>query len=136
MFKNGIILLILFGLCSLISQVLRNYQYFLAYKYSVEARRTLLSLIYDKVGKLSMQSLLKTNASKLITIISSDLFQSENGLSYTNFVLASPLINIVAYTFIGIEIGFWYSLGTFVFWLFIFALLNWLASQSNKVLLR
>ena len=75
-----------------------------------------------------MQSLLKTNASKLITIISSDLFQSENGLSYTNFVLASPLINIVAYTFIGIEIGFWYSLGTFVFWIFIFILLNWLAS--------
>lgn len=78
--------------------------------------------MYDKIGRLSMKSLIATNSSKLITLISSDIFSVERGLTTAPTVLAAPFINIVCYIFLGFTAGWWYSLGTFLFWIIIFVL--------------
>jgi hypothetical protein len=37
-------------------------------------RKTLMTIMIDKVGKLSTQSMVKTNPGKLIAIIASDIY--------------------------------------------------------------
>jgi ABC-type multidrug transport system fused ATPase/permease subunit len=83
-------------------------------------RRTLISGMYDKVAKLSMKSLIETNSGKLITLISSDIFSIERGLSNAPYILAAPFINIAAYIFLGFSAGWWYSLATFGLWILVF----------------
>mmetsp|Transcript_14678 Transcript_14678/g.22744 ORF Transcript_14678/g.22744 Transcript_14678/m.22744 type:complete len:166 (-) Transcript_14678:1516-2013(-) len=84
---------------------------------SINMRRTLVAALYDKVVRLSMKSMTETNSGKLISLISADLFSIERGLSFLPLMLASPVINIVAYTFIARSVGIKYTLVTFGVWL-------------------
>ena len=74
-----------------------------------------------------------TDSGKLISIISADLFLVERGLSFLPTVIAAPFINIIAYSFLGITIGYYYTLMVFVLWL-ILILLQYLASEHSKYL--
>jgi ABC-type multidrug transport system fused ATPase/permease subunit len=55
-------------------------------------RKTFVSALYDKVGKLSIKSLTETNSGKLITMISSDIFIVERAITMTPIILVAPLI--------------------------------------------
>lgn len=63
-----------------------------------------------------MKSMIKTNSGKLISLISSELFAIEKGLCILPIVLSAPFTNLLAYILIGITVGWWYSLGIFLFW--------------------
>ena len=68
---------------------------------AVRMRRTLVAVIFEKVTKLSMKSLIATNSGKLISVISSDLFAIERALAFSPLLLVFPFINITTYVLIG-----------------------------------
>jgi hypothetical protein len=90
----------------------------MAYTDAVRMRKVLLCGIYDKIGKLSMKSLMETNSGKLITLISSDFFSIERGITSCYYILTAPILNLLAYLFIGFTAGYEYALITFAFWIF------------------
>jgi ABC-type multidrug transport system fused ATPase/permease subunit len=83
-------------------------------------RKVLVSIVYDKLGRLSLKSLSSTDSSRLINLVSSDLFMVERPLVSAYYIVIAPFINIVAYLFIGFSVGWWYSLVTFGFWVVTF----------------
>jgi hypothetical protein len=99
------------------SSLLRNYFFFGTYLTAIKIRKVLLTAIYDKIGKLSMASIIETNSGKLITLISSDYFSVERTQTMSYYVISSPILNIFAYVLIGITVGYEYALMTFAFWI-------------------
>jgi len=98
---------------------------------AVEIRKVTVSAMYDKIGKLSVKSLTETNSGKLISLVSSDLFQIERPISIMFMVFVIPLLNIVVAVIIGYTEGFIYAITTFVLWL-IMMLLQWLTTRKLK----
>jgi len=96
---------------------LRNRYTLNGFEGSIRIRRILVSVLYDKVQRLSVKSMTMTDSGKLISLISADLFQVERGLSFLPTVISSPFINIVAYSFLGITIGYYYTLMVFACWI-------------------
>jgi ATP-binding cassette subfamily C (CFTR/MRP) protein 4 len=89
--------------------------------------------MHDKVVKLSMKSLIETNSGKLITLISSDIFSIERGLTFSSFIAASPFINIICYILIGQTAGWWYSLTIFGFWVIVFTSQHFLSKYIKTL---
>lgn len=83
-------------------------------------RKTLMCLLFDKIGNLSMKSIIETNSGKLISLISSELFAVERGLNMLPMAVSAPFTNILCYIFIGRLVGWWYSLAIFVSWALIY----------------
>jgi ABC-type multidrug transport system fused ATPase/permease subunit len=83
-------------------------------------RKVLCTTIYDKIGRLSLKSLNNMDSSRLINLVSSDLFMIERPIVNAYYIVVAPFINIVAYLFIGFSVGWWYSLITFGFWVVTF----------------
>ena len=103
---------------------------------AVKSRKTLMCLLSEKIGTLSMKSMIETNSGKLISLISSDLFTIERGLCITPMIFAAPFINLSAYAFIGSIVGWWYSLATFLFWVVIYVLQHTVTTISKKLKLK
>jgi ABC-type multidrug transport system fused ATPase/permease subunit len=68
-------------------------------------RRVLVSALYDKVGRLSVKSISSVNSGKLISLVSSDLYQIEKQLGLSPALFAAPFINIYAFTLIYTILG-------------------------------
>lgn len=81
-------------------------------------RRTLVTVIFDKVVKLSMKSLIATNSGKLISVISADLFAIEKTLAFSPLIITFPFVNIFAYILIGFTNSWIDSLIVFGVWIF------------------
>lgn len=75
----------------------------------IRMRRTLVAAMFRKVERLSMKSLSETSSGKLVSIISSDLFQVERGLAFTPLVVASPLVNLLAFGLVGFVYSWEYA---------------------------
>ena len=75
---------------------------------------------YDKIIKLSMNSLFKLKSGRLINFISSELFSLERGLTLIPLIVSAPLINIAAYLFIGGFVEWKFALSTFLLWLVVY----------------
>ena len=56
------------------------------------------------------------HSGKLITLISSDIFQVERAFAYCPIVLAAPIISTLVFVLIGYQFGWWYALVTLVCW--------------------
>jgi len=69
-------------------------------------RRVLVTSIYDKVAKLSVKSVSSVNPGKLISLVSSDLYQVEKGLALSPVLIAAPVVNLYAFILI-YTIGGW-----------------------------
>ena len=106
----GLIYALTFGVCFSTASLLRNLYVFLGCKLAVNIRKTLVTAMYDKVGKLSMKSLTETNSGKLITLVSSDIYTVEYPFSMTPSSISGLFSNLVAYTIIGVTEGWIYSL--------------------------
>ena len=65
-------------------------------------RKVFIIAMYDKVGKLSLKSLSETNSGKLITLISSDIFAVEKGMTMSPFVIVGPMMNIAVLTILAV----------------------------------
>lgn len=117
-YRKGIWLVIVYAVTMFISMLFRNYYYFTTSVLAVKMRKTLLLAMYDKIGKLSIKSLVETNSGKLITLISSDFFSVERGMMMMiSISLAAPFINLICYILLGYIIGWQYSLAVFGVWI-------------------
>ena len=63
-------------------------------------RRTLICAIYDKVSRLSVKSLSSINSGKLVSLVSSDLYQVEKPLGMLSMFLSAPILNLYAFSLI------------------------------------
>lgn len=100
---------------------------------SIRMRRTLCAVLFDKVTALSVESMQKTNAGKIITLISADLFAIERGLHFAPMVMVLPVANLFCYLLIGFYFGWVSSL--IVFSCFVVALVVQIfaGGQSKKL---
>lgn len=83
----------------------------------IRIRRTLVAAMFRKVERLSMKSLSETSSGKLVSIISSDLFQVERGLAFTPLVVASPCVNLLAFILVGVFYSWEYTGIIFGVWI-------------------
>jgi ABC-type multidrug transport system fused ATPase/permease subunit len=81
----------------------------MSYCLALKIRKTLMSSLYDKLGKVSMESVIKTNSGKVITIISSDIFSIEKQLIFVPLTIISPFLNIGCFFYIGFKVGWHYG---------------------------
>lgn len=103
--EEAAILVGLFSAATILGSIFRNFYIYYGYAMALEARKLLVSAIFDKVGRLSMRSLTETNSGKLVTLVSADIFTIERPLAVAPFGLASPFINMGCYGLI------WYIAG-------------------------
>ena len=116
--EEGIKLVAIFMSVNIVSQLCRNFYIHFGFITSIRMRRTLVTVIFEKVINLSMRSLIATNSGKLIAVISSDLFAAERTLTFSPLVLIFPIVNIFAYVIIGISSSWVNSLIVFCVWIF------------------
>lgn len=71
--EEGITALAIYGVLMFVTPLVRNQFFAYSMATSVIFRKTVISATYDKISKLSMQSINKIDSGKLITIISGDI---------------------------------------------------------------
>lgn len=86
---------------------------------AINVRRILVAALYDKTIRLSVKGMTETNSGKLISLINGDLFQIERGLSFAPLIVAAPIVNLIAYYFVSLRIGWKYTGICFGFWVFL-----------------
>ena len=116
---------------NIISELSRNYYVNYGFITSIRMRRTLVSVLFDKVVKLSMKSLIATNSGKLISLISADLFAIERNLAFTPLIITFPIVNIFTYVLIGITNSWINSLIVFGVWI-VMVLIQYCSSKASK----
>jgi hypothetical protein len=92
-----------------------------------------VTALFDKVVKLSMKSMTETNSGKLVSLISSDLFTIERGLSIFPILFAAPFINAFACYFLAKSVGIKYTLVVFGLWILTMSLQFWSSTKSRKL---
>jgi uncharacterized membrane protein len=65
--------------------------------------------------------------------MSSEIFAVERGLQFTPMIISAPIINIACYIFLGFIVGWWYSLSTFLLWVFVFAMQHFATRISKRI---
>lgn len=95
-YKQGILLICVYGTAVIVSCLARNYYMFLGYIMAIRLRKAVVSAMYDKVGKLSNKSLTETNSGKLITIISGDIFNVERAICILPILPAAPFVTLLS----------------------------------------
>ena len=98
----------------------------------MNARKTLMSAMYDKVSKLSLKSVTETNSGKLIGLVSSDWFAIEKAISTSTNAFSAPVVNVVCYTFIGFTAGWLYALIVFGVWIIMILLQMYAGTFPKK----
>ena len=73
----------IFGTLMFLMGICRNQYMFAGMRLGVRIRKTLISSMYNKISKLSMKSLTRTNSGKLVTIVSGDIQAVERPLGIT-----------------------------------------------------
>jgi ABC-type multidrug transport system fused ATPase/permease subunit len=127
------ILVAAFTVSILVGSLFRNFYYYYGYVMALEARKMLVSAMYDKVAKLSMRSLTETNSGKLITLVSCEIFTLERPLSMAPFILAAPFINLVCYGLIWFIAGWPYAVMMFGLWILTVLCQIWVSSSQRKL---
>ena len=96
-------------------------------------RKTFVSALYDKVGKLSIKSLTETNSGKLITMISSDIFIVERAITMTPIILVAPLIVAECLVFVWLSSQWYFVISTLLCWVICIGC-QWAAASFAKKL--
>ena len=120
--KDGLVMAAIFAAAIFLTQLCRNWMFFLGFTFSMNARKVLMAAMYDKVGRLSLKSVTETNSGKLIALISADWFAIEKAISISSNAFAAPLVNLVCYAFIAFTAGWLYALIVFGVWLVMMAM--------------
>lgn len=66
-------------------------------------------------------------------MISAEIFAVERGLTWAPLILSSPFINITCYILVGLTVGWWYSLSTFLLWVVTFILQHLVVSLTKPI---
>lgn len=83
-----------------------------------------------------MKSLTQTNSGKLITIISGDIQAIERALGIIAILIASPIINFIAYAVLWVTSGWIASLITLGIWILIMLGQQYTAGLKKKIKLK
>jgi ABC-type multidrug transport system fused ATPase/permease subunit len=97
----------IFGASILIGSFLRGYYVFNGYMMGIRGRKVLVTAMFNKVAKLSMKSLTRTNSGKLVTLISSDILNLERSMTMTPMLFSAIALNITCYIVIGYIFQSW-----------------------------
>lgn len=111
-----------------------QHNWFLLCKASNHLKLTLLSIIYDKIYRLSYTSLQHANQGKLFNIISGDMNILENKVSYLLAVLMAPYSIILSSILLYIRFGI-ISI-TAIICLFLVFLLQFLLAKYNNAMIK
>lgn len=95
--KDSIIYVSIFGISILLGSIMRGVYVFNGYMMGVRGRKVLVAALFNKVAKLSMKSLTRTNSGKLVTLISSDLLNLERNMTMSPMIVTAILLNITCY---------------------------------------
>lgn len=131
--EHGIVLVVILVVVNFIANYCRNYYIQFGFMTAIRLRRTLVAVIFDKVTKLSMKSLVATNSGKLISVISSDLFAAERSLTLTPLIFCFPIVNVIAYIVIGLTSSWINSLIVFSVWIIMLIVQFVVSKCSRKV---
>lgn len=131
--QQGMILFGIFFVTMLLSIVCKNQFFFYKLTVSVQVRKVLVAALFDKITKLSMKSMSKTNAGKLITLISSDLFNIEKAMSFIPVLLSVPLLNLISFAVIYFNFGWESALIIACVWLMMILCQLLVSIQIKKV---
>jgi ABC-type multidrug transport system fused ATPase/permease subunit len=71
--QTGIIYLTIFGVLVFVSSFIRNYYIFNGLVFGVRMRKTVVGSLFNKVGKMSVKSLARTNSGTLVGLVSADV---------------------------------------------------------------
>jgi len=105
--QEGLILVGFFGVFILLSSMFRNYYVFNGFCMGLRGRKVLVSAMFNKIGKLSMKSLSRTNSGKLVTLISADILGLERGMINLPSFFSALGVNITCYFLIGFLFKDW-----------------------------
>ena len=130
---DGVLLLLIFAILIVCQQLCRNYYIHYGYICALWMRRTLVAVIFDQVCELSMKSLMSTNSSKLVQLISADLYAAERLVALTHLIIAWPIVNIFAYSLIGLLSSWDNALIVFAMWILIVIVQTVAGYLSKKI---
>ncbi len=101
----GAALIVMFTVLVWLNNFLRNTYMQHAQYTALRFRRTLTIALYDKVGTISLRSLHKISTSRLINLISSDIFNIEKYSALLGFIVVTPMLNFIVFAYIGVFFG-------------------------------
>jgi ABC-type multidrug transport system fused ATPase/permease subunit len=132
--KMGLIYLSAFGALVFISSFLRNYYIFNGLVFGVRMRKAVVGSLFNKVSKMSVKSLARTNSGTLVALASADVMQIERPISLISMAISGSFINITCYIGIGVIFEDWgYVLIILGVWLFM-VVLQLMTTQKQRVL--
>jgi len=100
--------------------------------FSVSIRKCLISVLFDRVNKLSARSIAETSSGKLVSLISSDIFTTEKGLISSPMLVTSPLINVYAFYLLYSTAGWEHMVIVLVIWLLVLLMQSYSAGLTKK----
>ena len=131
--EDGIKMAVAFSVIQITNTLCKNFYVHYGFLTSIRMRRTLVAVIFNKVTKLSMKSLIATNSGKLVSVISSDLFQAEKSLAFSPLIFSFPIVNIFAYCIIGVTSSWINSLIVFGVWIFMLVIQFSVGKLGRKI---
>lgn len=105
--SEGIFYVAIFGVALILGSFMRGYYVFNGYMMGIRGRKVMVTAMFNKVAKLSMQSLARTNSGKLVTLISADLLNLERSMTMTPVFFSAIALNVTCYIVIGIMFKSW-----------------------------
>ena len=130
--QDGLVMTAIFSFAIFVTQMCRNWMFFLGFSYSMNARKVLMAAMYDKVGRLSLKSVTETNSGKLIALISADWFAIEKASAIASGCFVAPFVNVVCYVLIGLTAGWFYALIVFAVWVLMMVLQIYVGTFPKK----
>lgn len=104
---DGLRLVLIFAGLILVGNFIRNYYVFNGLVMGVRVRKTLVGAMFNKVGRMSMKSMARTNSGKLVALISADIMQIERPITLICVALSGGFLNITVFLIIGFLFQKW-----------------------------
>jgi ABC-type multidrug transport system fused ATPase/permease subunit len=104
---DGVRLVSIFAGLIFVSNFIRNYYVFNGLVMGVRLRKTLVGAMFNKVGRMSLKSMARTNSGKLVALISADIMQIERPVTLICIAISGGLLNITVFVIIGLLFKKW-----------------------------
>jgi len=115
-FEYGVAYVLVFALLMTCNTLCRQQYIFNGYNTSINIRKALTGILYNKIERLTIKSLTETDSGKVISIISGDLQGLTRPMCFIAIILVAPLINLTAYAILWYTSGLEYALITLAWW--------------------
>ena len=117
-FQYGVLYVIMFAILMTSNTLCRQQYIFSGYNLSINIRKALTGILYNKIERLTIKSLTETDSGKVISIISGDLQALTRPMCFIAIILVAPIINLTAYGILWVTCGIEYALITLAWWIF------------------